>query len=44
LPVGLSSAQPAGGLKGITGSFWKATPFSIAATITLRVWTEIETP
>ncbi len=44
LPVGLSLSQPAGGLKGMTGSFSNVSFFSIAAMITLRVWTEMGTP
>jgi hypothetical protein len=35
---------PEGGWNGITGSFWNGRFFSMAATMTLRVWTAIGTP
>ena len=43
-PVGLSASQLDGGLNGITGSTSNAIFFSLAATIALRVCTEIGTP
>jgi hypothetical protein len=46
-PVGLICSQSGGGLPGITGTTGTIScgrSFAMAATMTLRVWTEMGTP